>query len=417
MDTLPEHGWSRERIDAELDALAGGDSRWRDGRVPLYVFGGDAKASEVGRDAFFRFFTENALGGRRAFPSLVRMEQDVIGIGLALFGGAGTGAGFMTTGGSESLFLAVRAAREHARSTRGLARGQGNVVMPVTAHPAISKATACMDLDERRIPVAADGRADPAALEAAIDEHTVMLVGSAPCFPYGIFDPIDALGEVARRTGTWLHVDACVGGWIAPHVRAIGRPVPAFDLSVPGVASLSADLHKFGFCPKPASTLFFASPAHARHAGFDLDVWPSGRYQSSTLVGTRPGGAVAGAWATLHFLGEDGYRRLAADLMRVRDAYVEGVRGLPGWRLVSEPTLTVMAFGAPGLDMMRVAHKLGERGWVPGTTKTPPGLHLMLSMLHAPARDAYFADLAAIDAEVRAESARGVAGARAQATY
>lgn len=417
MDTLPEHGWSRTRIDEALDAFAAGDSRWREGRVPLYVFGGDPEASEVGRDAFFRFFTENALGGRRAFPSLMRMEQEVVAIGLALFGAAGRGAGFMTTGGSESLFVAVRAAREHARRERGFARGEGNVVMPVTAHPAITKATACMDIEERRIPVGPDGRADVAALEAAIDERTLLLVGSAPCFPYGIFDPIDALGELAQRTGVWLHVDACVGGWIAPHVRAIGRPVPAFDFSVPGVSSLSADLHKFGFCPKPASTVFFASPAHAAHAGFDLDVWPSGRYQSSTLVGTRPGGAVAGAWATLHCLGVDGYRRLAERLMAVRDAYVAGVHGLPGWRLVAEPTLTVMAFGAPDLDMMRVAHALGERGWVPGTTKTPPGLHLMLSMLHAPARDAYFADLAAIDAQVRAEAARGAAGARAQATY
>jgi sphinganine-1-phosphate aldolase len=416
VDSMPEQGWGRERIDAALEAFSEGDSRWREGRVPLYVFGGEAQAQEVGRDAFFRFFTENALGGKRAFPSLRRMEEDVIGIGLGLFGAAGTGAGFMTSGGSESLFLGVRAAREHARRTRGLRRGQGNVVLPDTAHPGFSKATQCMDLDERRIPVMPDGRADVAAMAAAIDAETVLIGGSAPCFPYGIFDPIEELGEVARRTGTWLHVDACVGGWIAPHVRAIGRPVPAFDFSIPGVSSLSADLHKFGFCPKPASTIFFESPQRAAFAGFDLD-WPSGRYVTSTMVGTRPGGAVAGAWATLHFLGADGYRRLAGGLMGVRDAYVDGVRALPGWRLVAEPTLTVMAFGDPSLDMMRVAHKLGERGWVPGTTSRPPGLHLMLSMLHRGARDAYFADLAVIADEVRAEAARGAAGARLASTY
>jgi len=273
-----------------------------------------------------------------------------------------------------------------------------------------------MDLDERRIPVLPDGRADVAAMAAAIDDKTVMIAGSAPCFPYGIFDPIEALGEVAQRTGVWMHVDACVGGWIAPHVRAIGRAVPRFDLSVAGVSSLSADLHKFGFCPKPASTLFFSSPERAAFAGFDLD-WPSGRYVTSTMVGTRPGGAVAGAWATLHFLGESGYRRLATGLMRVRDDYVQGIAGLPGWRLVAEPTLTVMAFGAPQLDMMRVAQKLGERGWVPGTTSRPAGLHLMLSMLHAESRKPYFEDLALIDAEVRAETVRGEGGARLTATY
>lgn len=416
MEQLPKEGWSRPQIDAALEAFAQGDSRWREGRVPLYVFGGEAEASQVGRDAFFKFFTENALGGKRAFPSLKRMEEDVVSIGLNLFGAPGTGAGFMTTGGSESLFLGVRAAREHARRTRGLRRGEGNVVLPDTAHPAFTKATQAMDLDERRIPVRPDGRADVAAMAAAIDDKTVLIAGSAPCFPYGIFDPIEAIGEVAQRTGVWMHVDACVGGWIAPHVRAIGRPVPAFDLSVPGVSSLSADLHKFGFCPKPASTLFFSSPERAAFAAFDLD-WPSGRYSTSTMVGTRPGGAVAGAWATLHFLGAQGYQRLATGLMRVRDSYLDGIAGLPGWRLVAEPTLTVMAFGSPALDMMRVAQKLGERGWVPGTTSRPPGLHLMLSMLHAESRDDYFRDLAAISAEVLDESARGAGGARLTATY
>lgn len=416
MEQLPKEGWSRPHIDSALDEFARGDSRWREGRVPLYVFGGEAEAAQVGRDAFFKFFTENALGGKRAFPSLKRMEEDVVSIGLGLFGAPGTGAGFMTTGGSESLFLGVRAAREHARRSRGLRRGEGNVVLPDTAHPAFTKATQSMDLDERRIAVMSDGRADVAAMAAAIDEKTVLIGGSAPCFPYGIFDPIEALGEVAQRTGVWLHVDACVGGWIAPHVRAIGRPVPAFELSVPGVSSLSADLHKFGFCPKPASTLFFSSPERAAFAGFDLD-WPSGRYSTSTMVGTRPGGAVAGAWATLHFLGSDGYQRLATGLMRVRDSYLDGIAGLPGWRLVAEPTLTVMAFGSPDLDMMRVAQKLGERGWVPGTTSRPPGLHLMLSMLHAESRDGYFTDIAAIAAEVLDESKRGADGARLVATY
>lgn len=416
MKTLPQIGWSRGEIDDALTAFARQDSPWREGRVPLYVFGGDAQASEVGRDAFFRFFTENALGGKRAFPSLKQMEEDVVAIGLELFGAPGRGAGFMTTGGSESLFLGVRAAREHARRTRGLRRGEGNVVLPDTAHPGFSKATQCMDLDERRVPVMADGRADVAAMAAAIDDKTVMIGGSAPCFPYGIFDPIEALGELAQRTGLWLHVDACVGGWIAPHVRAIGREVPAFDLAVPGVSSLSADLHKFGFCPKPASTLFFSSPERAAFAGFDLD-WPSGRYTTSTMVGTRPGGAVAGAWATLHFLGQSGYQRLAQGLMRVRDAYVAGIEALPGWRLVAQPTLTVMAFGDPSLDMMRVAQKLGERGWVPGATSRPAGLHLMLSMLHESSCAPYFKDLAAIDHEVREEALKGAVGQGLSATY
>jgi glutamate/tyrosine decarboxylase-like PLP-dependent enzyme len=417
MTKLPDIGWSRGQIDRALESYAQGDVRWREGRSPLYVFGGDAEASEVGRDAFFKFFTENALGAKRAFPSLNRMEDEVIGIGLSLFQGGKDSAGFMTSGGSESLFLAVRAARERARSAHGLERGSGNVVLPETAHPAFTKATSCLDLEERRIPVRPDGRADVAAMDAAIDGATVMIAGSAPCFPYGVFDPIVELGEIASRTGTWLHVDACVGGWIAPHIRAVGRHVPAFELSVAGVFSLSADLHKFGFAPKPASTLFFSDRSLMAHGAFDLDVWPSGRFTTSTLVGTRPGGAVAGAWATLHFLGADGYRRLAKDLMAVRDEYVAGVTSLPGWELIAEPDLTIMAFRNPALNMMRVAYKLGERGWVPGTIAKPSGLHLMLSMLHAGAMGAYLRDLAEISADVGQEVAQGARGVTAEVRY
>ena len=284
MKPFPPSGLTRAQIDASLDALASGDINWRGGRAPLYVFGGDAEAYEVGRDAFFRFFSENALGARRAFGSVRQMEQDIVEMGLSLFNGHDGMAGIVTSGGSESIFLAVRAARAEARAKRGLARGVGNMVMPDTAHPAFTKAAQSMDLDERRIPVLANGRADVQAMAQAIDHETVMLIGSAPCFPYGVVDPIDALGQVALAHQIWLHVDACVGGYLAPFVRDLGYLVPDFDLGVPGVSSLSADLHKYGFCPKPSSTVFFSTPERAKLAGFDLDVWPSGRFLTSTLA-------------------------------------------------------------------------------------------------------------------------------------
>ncbi len=417
MQAFPELGSTREQIHAHFDALVGTDAAWREGRVPLYVFRGDAEAYEVGRDAFFRFFSENALGARRAFGSVRKMEDDIIQMGLSLFHGHAGMAGVVTSGGTESIFLAVRAARSEARATRGLAKGVGNLVLPDTAHPAFSKAAQSMDLEERRLPVGPDGRADVAAMAGAIDAQTVLLVGSAPCFPFGVIDPIESLGELALGRGVWLHVDACVGGYLAPFVRDIGYPIADFDLGVPGVASLSADLHKYGFCPKPASTVFFSSPERAARGGFDLDVWPSGRFVTSTLVGTRPAGGVAGAWATLTFLGAEGYRRVAQRVMHMRDAYVAGIRAIPGYRMVAEPDLAVMAFGNPSIDMMRVAALMGERGWVPGTTSRPPGLHLMLSLLHETAREAYLADLAECSRQAAQEVASGSRGVRETARY
>lgn len=400
--SFPAQGTARGDIFAELERMAAGDTDWRGGRVPLYVFGSTDEVAGVGRDAFMAFFSENALGARRAFPSLRRMEEEVVGMALDLFGGTPGATGRMTSGGTESIVLAVKACRDSARARRGDPAHRGNLVLPETAHPAFDKAAVLMDLPVRRVPVGADLRADPAAMEAAMDADTILLVGSVPCFPYGVVDPIPALSELAERRGVWLHVDACVGGYFAPFAQALGRPIPVFGFANAGVASLSADLHKFGFCPKPASTLFFRDEAGATAGGFDLDVWPNGRFATGTLVGTRPGGAVASAWAVLRFLGRDGYTRIAERLLAMADGYVAGINAIPGMRVFGAPDLSIVSFGAGARDMEAVAAGMAQRGWIPGLVRRPPGLHLMLSLLHEPARERYLADLAAATAEAPA---------------
>lgn len=391
---FPHSGRPRAEIDAALDAMAAGDADWRGGRVPLFVFGAGADVADVGRAAFNRFFTENALGGARAFPSLKRMEAEVVAMGLDLFHAPAGAAGFMTSGGTESIVLAVQACRDWNRVRRGDPRHRGNLVLPLSAHPAFDKAARLMDLEVRRVALRADLRADPAAIDAAIDRDTIMAVGSAPCFPYGVIDPIGELAEVTQRRDVWLHVDACVGGYFAPFARALGRPIPAFDLGVGGVCSLSADLHKFGFCPKPASTVFYAEAGRALMQGFDLDVWPNGRFATATLVGTRPGGAVASAWAVINFLGRDGYMAIAERLLAMTNAYVTGIGDIEGMTVFGAPDLSIIGFGAPGRDIGAVAAAMNARGWIPGMLREPPGLHMMMSLLHEPVRPRYLADLA-----------------------
>lgn len=393
--TFPKGGRTRAEIDDALAAMAAGDADWRGGRVPLYVFGAGPEVADVGRSAFNAYFTENALGGRRAFPSLRRMEDEVVAMGLDLFGAPPGATGFMTSGGTESIVMAVKAARDWGRVRRGQPFHRGNLVLSVSAHPAFDKAATLMDLEVRRVPVGAGFRADPGALAGAADADTIMLVGSAPCFPYGVVDPIPDLADLALSRGLWLHVDACVGGYFAPFARALGRPIPEFDLALPGVASLSADLHKFGFCPKPASTVFYRDPAQAAAQGFDLDVWPNGRFATATLVGTRPGGAVASAWAVLTYLGRDGYTEIARRLLAMADAYVEDIQAIPGMRVFGRPDLSILGFGAAALDMGAVADGMARAGWVPGLLRDPPGLHMMMSLLHEPVRARYVADLAA----------------------
>ena len=409
---FPDTGQPADRIAALLDSMKATDARWREGRVPLYVFGATPAVAEVGRDAFMAFFTENALGAKRAFTSLKRMEEEVIAMTLNLFHAPDSAAGNMTSGGTESIVMAIKACRDWNRAKRQNPTHRGNIVVPLTAHPAFEKGANLMDLEVRRTAITPDLRADPKAIEAAIDADTIMLVGSTPCFPYGVVDPIPALSDLALRKNIWLHVDACVGGYFAPFAKALGRPIPDFDFSNPGVMSLSADLHKFGFCPKPASTVFYRDAEKHAAQALDLDVWPNGRFTTNTLVGTRPGGGVAAAWAVLNFLGRAGYMQIAERMLTMRDAYIEGINAIPGMTVFGKPDLSILAFGNPEKDADSIAAGMAARDWIPGMVRTPPGLHLMMSLLHEPARPEYLRDLAASVAE-----AKPAAGKLASAVY
>jgi sphinganine-1-phosphate aldolase len=257
-------GGPRDAVLGALETMRAGDADWRNGRVPLYVFSGPPDVQEIGRQAFNLFFTENALGARRAFPSLQRMEQEIVGMGLDLFLAPDGAAGNMTSGGTESIVMAVKACRDWSRARRGDPSFRGTIVAPVTARPAFDKAAALMDLTVRRVPVTTDFRADVTGIAAAIDDNTMMLVGSAPCFPFGVIDPLAELSELALRYDVWLHSDACVGGWMAPFAADIGRGIPAFDFGLPGVCSLSADLQSTASVPSHPPWCSTARPNYRR---------------------------------------------------------------------------------------------------------------------------------------------------------
>ena len=235
---LPEHGTDWETLREQMLALGEGDVDWRRGRTAVYVFNAGEDVLRVAQEAYALYQSENALGPA-AFPSLRRMEDEVVGMGLSLLHGPEGACGNMTSGGSESIFLAVKGCREQARAD-GRDPARGEILLPRSAHPAFDKAAHVLGLRVRRIPVADDLRADVSAMADAVDEHTLMIVGSAPCFPYGLIDPIEELSELALDRDLWLHVDACVGGYFAPFARMNGIDVPPFDFEVPGVRSISA---------------------------------------------------------------------------------------------------------------------------------------------------------------------------------
>ncbi len=283
------------------------DVDWRSGRAfSLAYFAGD-EVLDLAKNAYARFSSENALN-TDAFPSLRRIQGEVVAMTSGLLNGGESAAGFMTSGGTESLLMAVLAARERGRKERGVVAPE--MVLPTSAHAAFEKGAHYFGVKSVRVPVRDDFRADVDATAKAINANTVLVVGSAPQYPQGVIDPIEALAGLAEQAGVNCHVDACMGGMMLPFLERLGEPIPRWDFRVPGVTSISVDLHKYGYTAKGASVIVHRSKELRRHQTFVTQNWLGGTYGSSGVLGTKSGGAMAAAWAVMNHLGEDGYLRL-----------------------------------------------------------------------------------------------------------
>jgi sphinganine-1-phosphate aldolase len=405
MTSLPKQGKSWSELDGEMDAARKGDVDWRRGRVGVYIHYAGEEVLDVAKKAYLKFFSENGLGPK-AFPSLARFESDVVAMTLGLLHGGAGARGAMTTGGTESIFLAVKSARDWARVQRpAIERPQ--IVVPQTAHPAFNKAAEWLGLEVRRIPVGKDFCADADAMAAAIGPRTIMLLGSAPAYPHGVMDPIADIAAIAEKHDLWMHVDACVGGFIAPFAKLLGEPIGDFDFAVPGVMSMSADLHKYGYAAKGASTVLYRDAELFKFQAYSFSDWPRGVYSTQTLVGTRAGGAIAAAWAVMNFLGEDGYRAVTRRILDTRKGIGAGVVKL-GLEVWGRPELSILSYGSPTLEIAQVADRLSTRGWFVGRLVEPPGIHLMLNLTHEPIVGEYLGDLEWALDEVRAGRTRKV---------
>ena len=409
---LPEHGRPWDELSREMTDLKRDDLDWRGGRHAAFVWHADEAVEKVAREAYALFMTENGLG-MRVFPSLRRMESDVVAMVASLLGGDESVRGHLTSGGTESIFLGAHAARQWARRHRPDVAAP-EIVAAFSAHPAIDKAAHYLGMRVVRVPTGSDFRADVAAMSAAVTPRTVMCYASAPAYSLGVVDPVAALGELANERDLWLHVDACVGGVLGPFVRALGHPVPAFGVDLLGVSSLSADLHKSGYAAKGASVILYRDADRETFGRYEFSDWPTGLYAVPTFAGTRPGGAIAAAWAVMQFLGAEGYRRIAATVMQSRARLMAGLARLDGVHVWGEPDLWAVAYGADDVDIHAVADAMTTRRWSVGRVRKPPGIHLMLTPVHAPIVDDYLADLAASVAAVRAGA---VAPSRTSVVY
>jgi len=401
---FPREGQPKEAILRAMAEARDRDVRWREGKAFSMVYFAGDEILDLLKEAYGMFFSENGLNPT-AFPSLRKFETEVIGMTASLLGGDAGVCGNMTAGGTDSILAAVKTARDWARAQKPTIVAP-EMALPITAHPAFDKAGHYFGVKAVHVPVRADSRADVTAIRDAINERTILIVGSAPSYPHGVVDPIPELGQVALERGLLCHVDACVGGFVLPFARRLGYPTPPFDFSVPGVTSISADLHKYGYAAKGASVILYRNAELRRHQFFVATCWPGGIYASPALAGTRPGGAIAAAWAVMNFLGEEGYLRITDTMMRTATKLRDGINAIPGVRVLSDPDMCVMAIGSDRLDVYEVADELQLRGWHLDRQQFPPSLHLTVTYAHAATADAFLADLAAAVSQVRRPNLR-----------
>ncbi|MCS7086809.1 MAG: aminotransferase class V-fold PLP-dependent enzyme, partial [Bacteroidia bacterium] len=308
--------------------------------------------------------------------------------------------GVMTTGGTESILMAVFAAREHARATRPHIR-HPEMVVPVSVHPAFEKAAHYFDVVPVRIPLDGDYKADLNRMREAITPNTILLVASAPCYPYGVMDPIAEIGALALEKNLLLHVDACVGGFMLPFIRKAGYEVEAFDFSVPGVTSISADLHKYGYAAKGASVILYKNAELRKRQFFVYTEWPGGIYGSPAMLGTRPGGAIAAAWAVIRRLGEEGYVQIAKAVMETTQKLRAGIEAIEELHIIGNPKMSILAFGSEKLDIYAVSDELTLKGWYMDRQQRPASLHLTVNYAHIAGADDFLRDLRAAVQKVK----------------
>lgn len=397
---IPAHGRNGDELVTELETRASSDVDWRGGRVFSLVYhAGEAHEQLVARA--HRTYASSNLLNPLAFASLRELEREVVAMTSTLLHGERATTGTVTSGGTESILCAVAAYRDRARRTRPWIRWP-ELVAPRTIHPAFDKAAHYFGVRLRKIDVGPDLRADVRAMARAIGWRTIGLCASAPQYPHGVVDPIGELGELAEKRGLPLHVDACLGGFVLPWLERLGRRIPRWDFRVPGVTSISADLHKFGYAGKGASTLLWRDAHDLRDQIFVATDWPGGVYASPTMIGTRPGGPVAGAWAAMQALGEDGYLALAREAIDAADRLRAGIAAIAPLFVLGRGDATIVAYGARDLDVFALADLLEARGWSVDRQHRPACIHLTVTANHAHVVDGYLADLRAAVAELRA---------------
>ncbi|HVN85654.1 MAG TPA: aspartate aminotransferase family protein [Candidatus Binatia bacterium] len=395
---IPSHGLSRDDLFRKLEAFRANDVDWRSGRTWAYVYDPGAAAEEVIKRAYMMFLTENALDPT-AFPSTLRLESELVAMAAAHLNGDGEVVGNFTSGGTESIMLAVKTARDYARDHRPHIR-EPEIILPVTAHAAFHKAAHYLCVTPVLVPVdGATFKADVEAIRRAITPNTILLVGSAVSYAHGVVDPIREIGQLALDRDLLFHVDGCMGGFLLPYFRRLGAPVPDFDFSVPGVTSMSMDLHKYAFAAKGASTVLYRNRALRKYQLFACAQWTGYTMINPTIQSSKSAGPLAAAWAVVHFIGDDGYLEIARQVLDATKRIAAGIERIDGLRVLGRPEMNLVAFTSDTVNVFHIIDEMKQRAWYVQPQLNAHGskenIHLSINPASVKWVDALLADLRA----------------------
>lgn len=406
---LPREGLGLQVLD-RLKEIKAEDKMWQGKCSGTVYMGGENFEEHMAMvNAAYSMFAHTNPLHPDVFPSITQFEAEIVGMTAAMLGGEAEAAGGevcgnMTSGGSESILMTVKAARDYMRGTRNITHPE--MILPESAHSAYDKAAQYFGIRIRRTPVRGDFRADVRAVRRAVTRNTIMIVGSAPGFPHGVIDPIEELAQVARKQGICLHVDCCLGGFVLPFARKLGYDIPPFDFQVPGVTSISADVHKYGLGPKGTSVILYRNHRIRRHQFVAVTEWSGGLYISPSAAGSRPGGLIASAWAAMNSLGEQGYLDATRKIMEASRRVTDGIRRIEGLYVLGEPEMTVVAFVATDVDIYKVNDVLAAKGWSLNALQRPASLHICITLQHVASVDQFLQDLEASVATVRKDPSK-----------
>ncbi|MCP4356783.1 MAG: aspartate aminotransferase family protein [Chloroflexi bacterium] len=394
---IPLIGKSSDKILQTLQAYKQHDLAWRDGRVLAYVYDAGRDTEEIVKQAFTLYLSENALDPT-TFPSTLQMEREIVRMTANLLRGDEQVVGNVSSGGTESIMLAVKTARDWGRATKGI--NEPEMILASTAHAAFHKAAHYLGVKLVIVPFNPHTfQADVDAMQAAVAENTILLVASAPCYSHGTVDPVPEIGALAQENNILCHVDACIGGFQLSFMRQLGYDVPAFDFTVPGVTSISIDVHKYGYAAKGASVILYKSKELRRHQIFACLSTTAYAIINPTVLSTKSGGPLAGAWAVLNYLGTEGYQRIVREVTEATRKMIAGINALPDLHVLGRPTMCIFALESDTVNVFQLADVMRGKGWYlqPQFSADPlhPNIHITVNQATVPHVDDFLRDLAA----------------------